>query len=89
MPARSNPHPSGPSEVSFLVSVEAGQEIEEVAERLRGRGLHVERVRPITGIVVGSGPRSLIDKLRLIEGVRFVREEGGFQLPPFDPSVPQ
>ena len=75
--------------MNYIVQIDRAHSAETVAGQLRDRGLNVERVLPRVGVVGGNGPRTLAASLRGVAGVSLVREEGGVQLPPFDPKVPQ
>ena len=76
-------------QVNYLVQIERSRSAETVAAALRDCGLNVERVMSTVGVVGGHGPRALAPALREVSGVRTVREEGGFQLPPAGSGTPQ
>lgn len=62
-------------------------EIEAVAERLRGAGMHVDAVLAAIGVITGSVDASPLASIERVEGVAAVQEQTRFQLAPPDADV--
>ncbi|MBW4619202.1 MAG: hypothetical protein KME17_07560 [Cyanosarcina radialis HA8281-LM2] len=62
------------------------ENIDRVADRLAAKGLKVERVLPMTGVIVGTSTPKQISALEQIDGVMSVEEEGVAYLP--HPTAP-
>ena len=75
--------------VEVAVSVEGAdrERIDEVAERLRDRGMHISRILEFTGTVTGSIPIKVIDDFRQVPGVSAIEQLRQIQLPPPDAEV--
>jgi len=75
--------------VHLSVTVDDGHlpAIDEVADALRARGMHVEQVLDALGIITGSVPDDRRPALADVEGVASVDEELTHQLPPPDSAV--
>lgn len=73
--------------IIVTVSDDALAKIERVASELGARGMEVERVLPVTGVITGSCTASKIPALGEIDGVTSVEEEASAELPPPDSSV--
>jgi hypothetical protein len=76
------------NEKSVIVTVtdEMLPSIQRVADDLASRGLRVERVMPMTGVISGSLSADL-SELQGIEGVMSVEEERTAELPPADSDL--
>lgn len=61
--------------------------IHQVANRLSAKGMKVERVLPITGVISGSCSSANLSKLHEVKGVMSVEEEATAELPPSDAPV--
>ena len=74
---------------SIIVTVadEAIDKIDELAEKLTAKGMTVDRVMPITGVISGSAPSSKLASLKKVAGVLSVEEEVSAELPPPDSPV--
>lgn len=68
---------------TIVVTVDdhALKDIKDLATRLSSKGMEVDRVMPITGVITGSCDAGKMSKLRGLEGVFSVEEEVGIQLP--------
>ena len=69
------------------VSDEKLADIHAVAGELSERGLEVDRVLPVTGVITGSLGSGSVAGLHGVEGVASVEEEAVSELPP--PDAPQ
>jgi hypothetical protein len=56
--------------------------IHQVAERLGERGMTVERILPITGVVSGTCGPERMEALRDVDGVSAIEDDATVQLPP-------
>jgi hypothetical protein len=76
-------------ETSVIVTVadEGLKDIQKVADQLAQKGMTVERVMPITGVIAGTYPAGKFDALEGVEGIASVEEEVIVKLPP--PGAPQ
>ena len=74
---------------SIIVTVadEAIDKIDELASQLKSKGMKVDRVMPITGVISGSAPSSKWSSLKKVAGVSSVEEEVSAELPPPDSPV--
>jgi hypothetical protein len=61
--------------------------IQNVADKLAAKGMKVERVMPMTGVIAGSSASAKMPALRDVEGVMSVEEELAAVLPPPDSPV--
>lgn len=77
---------SNEKSVIVTVSDEMLPSIQRVADDLSSRGLRVDRVLPMTGVISGSLSADL-SELRGIEGVMSVEEERTAELPPADSEL--
>ncbi len=73
----------------FIVTINDREAIGKVARKLEAIGMDVERVMKRTGVIGGRGPARLLSAITALPGVKHVREEHGFQLPPMHGSIPQ
>jgi hypothetical protein len=75
--------------VELSVTVDDGHlpAIEDVAARLRARGMQVEQVLEGLGIITGSASSAVRNSLTAVEGVAAVDEQLTHQLPPPDAPV--
>ena len=69
------------------MTVGDGHAAEDVAERLRARGMEVAQVLDGIGVITGSAPDEVRADLAGVEGVASVDEQLTHQLPPPDSSV--
>ncbi|WP_192477051.1 ketohydroxyglutarate aldolase [Arthrobacter sp. AET 35A] len=75
--------------MNFTVTVQDSHrsEIQDVAERLRARGLEVDRVLEAVGMITGSAPEDRQAELEAVDGVLSVDGEVRFLLPPPDSDI--
>jgi hypothetical protein len=73
--------------VQLSVTVDDEHAIEEVAARLRARGMEVAQVLDGIGVITGSAPDEVRADLAGVEGVASVDEQLTHQLPPPDAPV--
>lgn len=74
--------PSKAKSVVVTVADDALDSIQDVARRLTAKGLKVERVLPVTGVISGSCASNCVSSLRRVEGVLSVEDEAVADLPP-------
>jgi hypothetical protein len=60
--------------VIVTVTDNALKDIHQLAAQLEGKGMKVNRVLPVTGVISGSYPFAL-SKIKHVEGVQSVEEE--------------
>lgn len=60
-----------------------------VRQGVSAAGMIVDRTIPEIGAMFGSADESRIEFLQRVEGVLRAQPEGGCQLPPLDPDIPQ
>jgi predicted regulator of amino acid metabolism with ACT domain len=72
------------NKVIVTITDEALSTINEVANKLSKKGLNIEQVHAITGIIVGSSSEDKISDLKNVDGVLNVEKELTIQLPPSD-----
>ena len=82
----SRTRPGNEKSVIVTVTDEMLPSIQRVADDLASRGLRVDRVMPMTGVISGSLSADL-SELRGIEGVMSVEEELTAELPPADSDL--
>lgn len=75
--------------LELLVQVSSDESTKDVAERLREAGHLVERELPISGLIGVKCASVDVDSIGRVRGVKFVKVERRYQLPPFDSSIPQ
>lgn len=77
------------NEKSVVVTVtdEALKNIKAVAQKLRAKGMKVDRVLPITGVITGSCSEAKKALLGQVTGVNSVEDEAEVQLAPPDSEV--
>lgn len=63
------------------------QDIQQVADQLAAKGMKVEQVMPITGVITGSCASTKMSDLKKVEGVMSVEEEATAHLSPPDSPV--
>jgi hypothetical protein len=73
--------------VELSVTVGGGHAAEDVAERLRARGMEVTQVLDGIGVITGSASEEVRRDLGAVEGVARVVEGLTHQLPPPDAPV--
>jgi hypothetical protein len=61
--------------------------VENVAQQLRSRGMHVDQVLEAIGIITGSVADHQFSTLESVEGVGSIEEQQQFHLPPPDADV--
>lgn len=69
-------------QVTVTVSDDHMGGIDAVADRLRGAGMRVDQVLPVTGVITGSAPRDRHTALAGVAGVAGVEPSTDFTLPP-------
>ncbi len=73
--------------VELSVTVDDEHPVEEVAEKLRARGMDVAQVHEGIGVITGSAPDEVRQDLAGVEGVASVDESLTHQRPPPDAPV--
>lgn len=73
--------------IIVTVADDALKNIHELADRLAAKGMKVDRVLPITGIISGSCPSTKMGDLENVDGVTSVEEETSAEIPPPDSSL--
>jgi hypothetical protein len=68
--------------IIVTVADDALKNIHELATKLTAKGMHVDRILPITGIISGSCTSTKMGELENIDGVMSVEEEASAELPP-------
>lgn len=76
-------------QASFIVSVRDSRLIDDMVFELEALGLNVERVMKRTGVLGARGATSLLQQIAALPGVKHVRAEHEFQLPPLHDEIPQ
>ncbi len=79
--------PAARTPVIVTVTDERLKTIQDVATRLRAKGMTVERVLPVTGVISGSTAPSKMSALKKVAGVMSIEEEVTAVLPPPDSPV--
>lgn len=70
--------------IIVTVADDALKDIAQLANKLKAKGMKVDRVLPITGVISGSLEVSKMAGLQDVEGVMSVEEEVSAELPPPD-----
>jgi hypothetical protein len=73
--------------VIVTVADDALKNIHELADKLAAKGMKVDRVLPITGIISGSCASTKMGELENVDGVMSVEEEASAEAPPPDSSL--
>ena len=73
--------------VIVTVTDAALKNIKTVASQLKAKGMKVDQVLPVTGVISGSCQVGKEAALRAVKGVHSVEEEAQVQLPPPDSEV--
>ncbi len=73
--------------VIVTVADDALASIQAVAEKLAAKGMKVDRVLPVTGVISGSCLATKKAALRAVPGVHSVEDEVQVQLPPADSEI--
>jgi len=73
--------------VIVTVSDRMLKNIHQLAEQLGAKGMKVDRVMPVTGVISGTLPSSKMSTLRTVDGVESIEEEVTAVLPPPDSPV--
>lgn len=76
-------------QASFIVTVRDSRLIDDIVFELEALGLNVERVMKRAGVLGVRGPTSLLQQIAALPGVKHVRAEHEFQLPPLHDEIPQ
>lgn len=76
-------------QASFIVTVRDSRLIDDMVFELEALGLNVERVMKRTGVLGARGANSLLQQIAALPGVKHVRAEHEFQLPPLHDEIPQ
>lgn len=76
-------------QASFIVTVRDSRSIDNMVFELEALGLNVERVMKRTGVLGVRGATSLLQQIAALPGVKHVRAEHEFQLPPLHDEIPQ
>ncbi|RYY15722.1 MAG: hypothetical protein EOO04_28180 [Chitinophagaceae bacterium] len=72
------------NKVIITVNDEALPNINKLADKLGKKGLKVDQVMPMTGVIVGSCVEGKIQDLKDEDGVLSVEKEINIELPPSD-----
>lgn len=72
------------NKVIITVTDEALPDIHKLADQLGSKGLNIDEIMPMTGVIVGSLADDAITGLKNIKGVMSVEKEQAAQLPPPD-----
>lgn len=69
---------------SIIVTVadDALKNIDELAAKLTAKGMKVDRVLPVTGVISGSCASAKMGELENVHGVTSVEEEAAAEIPP-------
>jgi hypothetical protein len=78
---RKSAKPPGKMPVIVTVADEQLKDIHDVADQLKAKGMSVERVLPVTGVISGSTAPSKVAALKKVTGVMSVEEEVTAPLP--------
>jgi hypothetical protein len=73
--------------IIVTVADDALRNIDELAAKLEAKGMKVDSVLPITGIISGSCASARMSELESVDGVTSVEEEASAELPPSDSSL--
>lgn len=76
-------------QASFIVTVRDSRLIDNIVFELEALGLNVERVMKRAGVLGVRGATSLLQQIAALPGVKHVRAEHEFQLPPLHDEIPQ
>mgnify|MGYP007020381711 CR=1 FL=1 len=76
-------------QASFIVTVRDSRLINDIVFELEALGLNVERVMKRAGVLGVRGATSLLQQIAALPGVKHVRAEHEFQLPPLHDEIPQ
>ena len=74
-------------DVMVLVHDDHLDKMPQVEERLRARGLQVDKVNPTTGVISGSLPGGKLHLLKELPGVKDVVEPMRYRIAPPDSPV--
>jgi hypothetical protein len=70
--------------IIVTVADDALKNIHELAAKLAAKGMKVDNVLPITGIISGSCASTKMGELENVDGVTSVEEEASAEIPPPD-----
>ena len=76
-------------QASFIVTVRDSRSIDNMVFELQALGLNVERVMKRAGVLGVRGATSLLQQIAALPGVKHVRAEHEFRLPPLHDEIPQ
>ena len=77
----------GSKSIIVTVADEMLGDIDQVAKKLAAKGMKVNQVMPITGVIAGSCASAKMSALEGVAGVTSVEEEASATLPPADSSL--
>lgn len=72
------------NKVVVTITDEAMPNINKLADKLGKKGLKVNQVMPMTGVIVGSCAEEKMPDLKDVDGVMSVEKEMTIELPPSD-----
>ncbi len=87
--SKPDPDPAAGPMTDLLISLSSTDDMARVSAAAAELGVRVHREMPFAAMIDVQGPRSAIAALEQVPGVASVREQHGFQLPPFDERIPQ
>ena len=73
--------------IIVTVTDDALNKIDDLAAQLAAKGMKVDKVMPLTGVISGSAAATKMSGLRNVKGVLSVEEEVTAELPPPDSPV--
>lgn len=73
--------------IIVTVTDDALNKIDDLAAQLAAKGMKVDKVMPLTGVISGSAAPTKMSGLRNVKGVMSVEEEVTAELPPPDSPV--
>jgi hypothetical protein len=77
----------GPKSIIVTVTDEMLGNIDQVADHLTAKGMKIDQVMPITGVISGSCAATKMHALEKVAGVMSVEEEATAHLPPSDSTL--
>lgn len=73
--------------IIVTVTDDALNKIDDLAAQLTAKGMKVDKVLPLTGVIAGSAASTKVSGLKKVKGVMSVEEEAVAELPPADSPV--
>lgn len=70
--------------IIVTVTDEKLKDIHKVADQLSSKGMKVDNVMTITGVITGSSPSTKVSVLEKVNGVLSIEKEAVAELPPPD-----